>query len=202
MKKVILKYLLEKNNLKQVLNTDITLNIIKTEKHIINQIEHIKFICEDDCYFWIVNKEIHHELEEPSINLYNGKILIYVKYNFIFRNNDKPSIILFGDSDNYKRLYWFNKGFLHRDNDLPAVKTINSNNVKEEAWYKEGLMHREIDKPAFIDYQNNIKIWFKNGEMHRENGYAFINDSDKYYYINNIKLSKDKFIKYKKINNF
>lgn len=63
-------------------------------------------------------------------------------------------------------------------------------------------MHREIDKPAFIDYQNNIKIWFKNGEMHRENGYAFINDSDKYYYINNVKLSKDKFIKYKKINNF
>ena len=65
-------FFLEKNNLKQVLNTDITLNIIKTEKHIINQIEHIKFICEDDCYFWIVNKEIHHELEEPSINLYNG----------------------------------------------------------------------------------------------------------------------------------
>lgn len=202
MKQIILKDLLIKNNIKEAVNENAILNIIKTKKYVINNIEHTKCICEGDSYFWIVNQKIHHELENPAVSLNNGKTLIYVKHNFIFRDNDKPSLILYGDADSYQRRFWFKNGLIHRDNDKPALEVVDSNRLKEVVWYNKGLIHRDNDQPAFIDHINDIKIWFQKGLMHRENGYAFMNDSDKYYYINNVKLNKDKFIKYRKINNF
>ena len=201
MKEIYLKNLLNKNNINSIINLNLKLNIINNKKYIINNREHVKFFCENDCYFWTVNNQVHHELTEPAISLFDNTTKIYGKDGYITRESDKPSIIIYRESDNHKVLFWFKNGLIHRDNDKPA-QVLNSKYMKEETWFNKGLMHREIDKPAFIDYQNNIKIWFKNGKMHRENGYAFINDSDKYYYINNVKLSKDKFIKYKKINNF
>jgi len=76
------------------------------------------------------------------------------------------------DDDN---IFWYKYGFLHRDNDKPAV--IGSTFVE---WWVDGKRHRDNDKPAVIfkeDKQNgnNREYWFR-GELHRENGPAVIRD--------------------------
>lgn len=42
--------------------------------------------------------------------------------------------------------YWYKKGLLHRDGDLPAVELSNGT----KAWYKDGLLHRDDDLPAIV----------------------------------------------------
>jgi len=67
--------------------------------------------------------------------------------------------------DHYHNQYWYLKGKLHRDDDLPAVMYDNG----DVAYYKNGLKHRDNDEngnpqPAVI-YVNEggYKLYYKNG---------------------------------------
>lgn len=63
----------------------------------------------------------------------------------------------------YER-YWYKEGYLHRENDLPAVITEDGH-----SWYVHGKLHRDGDLPAVID-KNGGKEWWKDGEMYRLHG--------------------------------
>ena len=53
--------------------------------------------------------------------------------------------------------FWLNsEGQLHRDNDLPAVITLNG----YHAWWQNGKCHRDNDLPAVIDI-NGYCVWYQ-----------------------------------------
>ena len=64
----------------------------------------------------------------------------------------------------YGNQYWYKNGLRHRDNDLPAVITVNG----YRSWYKNGRQHRDNDLPAII-FPNGHQYWYKNGLLHRDN---------------------------------
>lgn len=77
--------------------------------------------------------------------------------------------------------HWSLNGYLHRENDLPAV--IHANGTKE--WWFHGKRHRGNHFPA-IEYSNGTKEWYENGKRHRLDGPAFKKGSQAYYYINGV----------------
>lgn len=66
--------------------------------------------------------------------------------------------------DNYYEIYYTKTWIIHRDNDLPAVRSY----CGELQWYQNGQLHRDNDRPAII-YHNGNKKWYQNGQLHRDN---------------------------------
>lgn len=96
--------------------------------------------------------------------------------------------------------FYYKKGKLHRENDLPAVE-----NPEMASWYINGLQHR-IGKPSFISKDG--ETWCENGKLHNTTDYAVkrkIPNSNKWikkYFINNKELTSEEFEKRKKIQEF
>lgn len=60
-------------------------------------------------------------------------------------------------------------------------------------WYKDGFLHREEDLPA-VEKPNGNKEWWIDGYMHRINGPAIIwSYGDKEWWLNDNKLSEKEF---------
>jgi len=66
--------------------------------------------------------------------------------------------------DMYGTKRWKNEdGKLHRDNDLPAVETLDGSKY----WYKNGKLHRENGLPA-IEFFDGEETWYdENGDCCR-----------------------------------
>ena len=74
--------------------------------------------------------------------------------------SDEPTEI-----DEYGAKIWKNaEGQIHRDDDLPAVITLNG----YYTWYQNGKRHRDNDLPAMI-YPDGSWVWCQNDECHRDN---------------------------------
>ncbi len=84
--------------------------------------------------------------------------IMYLKGNWLHKSNGPAYISAEGDR------YWFTKGLLHRDNDLPAVELTSG----EKHWYRKGLLHRDNDLPA-KELTSGEKHWYYNGLRHRLN---------------------------------
>lgn len=69
---------------------------------------------------------------------------------------------------------WFRNGYLHRDNDLPAVIEIGG----WSKWYQNGLLHRDDDRPAMISSDKKNMLWFKKGIHFRKKGPYVVNEND------------------------
>lgn len=80
---------------------------------------------------------------EHTVKIYQQNKIIYFVNGLIHREDDKPAIIL---NDNI--FYWYKKGKITRNNDLPAY--INKKEQVEK-WYNNGLLHRENGLPAYIN---------------------------------------------------
>lgn len=72
--------------------------------------------------------------------------------------------------------YCDDKGYLHRDDDLPAVIWFTGC----KGWFQHGKCHRDGDLPAFIFDNGKTKEWYKDGRQHRDNDMpAYIDDEGK-----------------------
>jgi len=108
---------------------------------------------------------------------------------------------------------WFYEGKFHRIN-APAVETKDyikyyTNGILNRldgptiiykngytAWIVNDEYHR-LDGPALITSEGN-QYWHVNGKLHRTDGPAIIHeDNRKEYYLNNIKLTEEEFLKTK-----
>lgn len=67
-----------------------------------------------------------------------------------FHRDDEPALIF-----KHGVQYWYQNGYLHRDNDLPAI--IYPNGIQE--WYQNGKRHRDGDQPALIFPSGNQEWW-------------------------------------------
>ena len=81
----------------------------------------------------------------------------------------RPSAIHY-ENGKMVRQFWYKKGELHRDRDLPARIDYNSNGqIRHQYWYKKGVTHRDGALPAYISYNSNGQIirqsWYKNGKF-------------------------------------
>ncbi len=58
-------------------------------------------------------------------------------------------------------------GKYHRDNDLPAIISLDK---KVQHWYKNGKPYRKYGKPAYVRYYEQYEFfriqWFRNGKIH------------------------------------
>ena len=74
--------------------------------------------------------------------------------------NDEPTEI-----DEFGTKVWKNsEGQWHRDNDLPAIITLNG----YHAWYKNDYHHRDNDLPAVMS-SDGYYAWWKEDTKHRDN---------------------------------
>lgn len=69
-------------------------------------------------------------------------------------------------------IYLDNNWFVHRDNDLPAVESLEGS-----AWYKHGFLHRE-NGPAIIN-KNGQKIWYIEGQSRTEEEFKLFSEKKK-----------------------
>src|SRR5437879_3441415 len=83
----------------------------------------------------------------------------WLRGGYLHRDNDLPAIEWQGG-----KREWYQNGSLHRENDKPAVEFLNGH----KEWHRNGYLHREDDKPAKIDKFGD-KWWYKSGELHRDN---------------------------------
>jgi hypothetical protein len=89
---------------------------------------------------------------------------------------------IYGDIVNIK------DGYVHSDNDMPAIIRANG----DKAWYEYSLKHRSDDKPAVIGNDGGM-IWYYKGKQHRDHGPAIIcpgPDKTKIW-MNNGKIFRD-----------
>lgn len=93
---------------------------------------------------------------------------------------------------------WYKDGFLHQDNDLPAVE---SKTVKK--WYQYGQLHRNNDLPA-VEFRTGSKSWWFDNKLHRENGPAIEEaNGHKKWYLYDVEYTEEEFNLYlekKKLN--
>ena len=128
------------------------------------------------------------------INYFRSSDYIYCKNGLIHRDGDFPAYFV------RNNLVYYKNGLIHRDGDLPALI-----NEEEKIWFKNGEKHRDDDLPAFI--KPGKKLYFKRNLYHNDFGPAVILDEDienniEYtcdYYIEGLKLDKERFLKYEKI---
>jgi hypothetical protein len=59
---------------------------------------------------------------------------------------------------------WYSKGYLHREQDLPAIIVVRSGKVTEEIFYKNGKPHRGNGLPAQIEA--TFTAWSVEGGVH------------------------------------
>jgi hypothetical protein len=75
---------------------------------------------------------------------------------------------------------WYLNGFIHRDDDLPAVEWEDG----AKAWYQHGAYHRDNDLPSYIG-GIGYKVWHQHGERHRTTGPAVITSvGEQHWYLN------------------
>lgn len=76
-------------------------------------------------------------------------------------------------TDKYGGQFWTDQyGRFHRDDDSPAVITINGDTLVRE-WWIHGQLHRGSDKPAIVHTNAKLgiiaRIWYTCGQRHRSN---------------------------------
>ena len=61
--------------------------------------------------------------------------------------------------EEFRNVYHYKHGELHRDNDLPAIVYLHGG----KQWWQNGERHRDNDLPAIV-WANGDKEWYQNGK--------------------------------------
>lgn len=108
-------------------------------------------------------KILLEELEKDFLHTCTESDEFYYFRGNLHRDDDLPAVIY---SDGTKE--WWRHGERHRDNDLPAVEFANW-----REWWTFGNLNRTNDLPA-IEH-DDLKEWWQNGKMHRDQDFpAFV----------------------------
>jgi hypothetical protein len=103
------------------------------------------------------NSEDFFQYEKGKVkSLRNTKAGVYSEFS------PKGEVIYLSDKSGS---YWFQDGKLHGEHG-PAVIDAN-----KSMWYRFGFVHRNNDLPAVV-YSNGTKKWYNYGKLHRANGPA------------------------------
>lgn len=111
----------------------------------------------------------------------DGTKFYYKKGTEILHRVDGPAIEYSG-ATSYS---WYFNGRLHRENG-PALKIGTM-----FAWYINGKLHRE-DGPAKFYTDAKYEQWYINGKRHRLDGPAVIYHNSKEWWVDGVKLPKEK----------
>ena len=104
-----------------------------------------------------------------------GDCQYYLKNGYLHRDNDQPAVI-YGNGTKE----WFQYGKRHRDNDLPAI--IYGSGTQE--WFRNGKRHRDGDLPACTNVIG-YRLWYKNNKLHRDGDQpAYIDGYSQEWYQN------------------
>lgn len=106
---------------------------------------------------YTVNQEglLHSFDGMPALIEINGEKRWFNKGK-LHRDDDLPSI----EGGNGR--LWHSHGELHRDNDLPAMELWNGS----KKWFQYNRPSRAGDKPAVINFEG-YEAWFRESEEHR-----------------------------------
>ena len=114
---------------------------------------------EKECQFFLT--QAHSDLAHRSpdhIDQWGNKIW-YDQKGYLHRDLDLPALI---GLDGHQE--WFIHGERHRDHDRPAIES-----KEQREWFIHGKRHRDHDQPAVI--APFYETWWINGQKHRENGF-------------------------------
>jgi hypothetical protein len=157
------------------------------------------------------SEEIMSEAEIKEIYDARGNLIIRCWYkDGKLHREDGPAGIQYNKDGHKMGERWYKNGQLHREDSPAEIRYGYNGKIVYEAWAKNGRTHRE-NGPAIINYwMNGLKsaeIWVYKNKLHRTDGPAVI-EYDLYgdieleeYYVNNIKITKEEFLKYNMINN-
>ena len=121
-------------------------------------------------YTWYSHGKIAREDKKPAI--VRVKINRYSTHdaNMKFHSyNDEPAIVRFFPEDNMLKFSWCKNGKTHRDNDKPAIITIDSRGTSY-AYHIDGNPHRDNGMPAIVEPA--CKTWLVKGVLHNTEGFA------------------------------
>lgn len=85
---------------------------------------------------------------------------VYKKNGFLHRDNDLPAVIYVDGSK-----FWFRDGVDYREDDKPASEFASGTLV----WYLDGMVGRADDKPAIV-WADGSASWYINGKRGRTSG--------------------------------
>lgn len=129
----------------------------------------------------LYNEGLFKETIKHTNFIVDCKVLLSEKEIEWFKSkNIKVKLFEYHLIDESGNKYWYKNGNLHRDDDLPALISLNGT---YESWYKNGNLHRDNDLPAII-FSNGGKKWYKNGVLDRDNDLPSVISSNgsKYWY--------------------
>lgn len=125
----------------------------------------VKYNEEQQCAYYFMNGLRHNCNDQPAIEHYaESKIKhrCWMHADYFHRNvDDGPAL----DSVNAK--IWYVDGYIHRDNDKPAIIELTYDKTLIQIWYHHGKRHRFNDQPAYS--HKNTHIWYQHGKIHRDN---------------------------------
>lgn len=113
---------------------------------------------------------IHREDDQPAVVVidnekYNHEYsLLYYKNGKLHKDNDEPAVYIKNNSDEKKLVKFFNiKDY------IPEKFISNFCSARGfRAYFINGVLHREKDLPAIKSETLVFKLWVKNGKIHRE----------------------------------
>lgn len=118
--------------------------------------ENIQNILGNNFKVWLKYGYIHRDYDLPSI--VSEDVKFWYKYGDLFRNDDKPQIVRNNGSTFWYKLSKTKDYILHRNNDLPSIILYNDNKITIQEWYQNGVNDRDNDQPSII-YANGSKVW-------------------------------------------
>jgi hypothetical protein len=124
-------------------------------------------------FLWHSHGKLHRENNQPPYLFFAKDV--YVTLNADEKEhsfNGNPSKILYQLMSNSFTAVWAKNGATHRENDLPAILSINNDNNEliQEDYYKNGHCHRSGNRRA--TYNCNRESWEVKGIIHNDESYA------------------------------
>ena len=113
-----------------------------------------------------------------------NRIILNKELKWFELKNIKLKLLERYEISSFGTQYWYQNGLKHRDNDLPAIITVNG----DQFCYQNGLLHRDNNLPAVI-FANGDQEWYQNGLKHRDNDLpaAIMSCGTQYCYKNGIR---------------
>jgi hypothetical protein len=123
-------------------------------------------------YTWYSHGKVERENNQP-VNVRVAEN-VYSTHNANMKYhsyNDEPAIVRFFPESNRFKISWCKNGETHRDDDKPAIITIDDSGTSY-AYYLNGALHRENNMPAIVEPAR--KIWLIKGILHNTEDYASV----------------------------
>lgn len=98
-----------------------------------------------------------------SFTTYEAPAQVWLRNGWLHRDDDLPAVVCANGN-----CEWWVNGELHRDGDLCAIlNLVHFVPPCCRKWYQHGKLHRDGDQPA-AEYSNGRREWYVNGDCHRD----------------------------------